>query len=106
MAKAISDWLNKTPDGDRFNNNGERMENMQTYAAAVGIPYKSLYKYIHPTLDKRQQLGDGTRGKAKILADDDVTFIVPRYLHKYPLNTINCSNRQTIISASRPRYWL
>ena len=51
------------------------MKNMHTYALKVDIPYKSLYKYIHPNVEKREQLGDGSRGSAKLLTDDDVYFL-------------------------------
>ena len=75
MVKAISDWLNKTPEGDRSDNNGERVDNICMYAFVVGIPYKNLYRYITPNIDKRQELGDGARGSTKLLTDGDVRFI-------------------------------
>ena len=75
MVKAISDWLNETPEGYRFDDNGERIDNIRTYAVVVGIPYKTLYRYITPNIDKRQELGDGARRSAKLLTDGDVRLI-------------------------------
>ena len=46
MSRAIDHWLN---DGeDRFDFNGERIEDFVTYANYYGIPSKSFYRYIHP----------------------------------------------------------
>ena len=75
MVKAISDWLNKTPEGDRSDNNGERIDNICMYAFVVGILYKNLYRYITPNIDKIKELGDGAHGSAKLLTDGDVRFI-------------------------------
>ena len=75
MVKAISDWLNETPEGYCFNDNGERIDNICTYAVVVGIPYKTIYRYLTPNIDKRQELGDGARGSTKLLTDGDVRFI-------------------------------
>ena len=41
----------------------------------VGSPYKTIYRYLTPNIDKRQELGDGARGSAKLLTDGDVRFI-------------------------------
>lgn len=72
MSRAIDHWLN---DGeDRFDFNGERIEDFVTYANYYGIPSKSFYRYIHPDETKRQSLGDGSRGKDKLLSDEEVRF--------------------------------
>ena len=44
MVKSISDSLNDNLEGDRFDDNGERIDNIHTYAVVVGIPYKTLYR--------------------------------------------------------------
>ena len=73
MLRAIDHWLN---DGvDRFDDNGERITDYKTYANVCGIPSMSLYRYIHPDVSKRIHLGDGCRGKEKLLTDEEVLFL-------------------------------
>jgi len=73
MLRTIDHWLN---DGDdRFDTNGERFKDYRTYTHSCGIPLMSLYRYIHPDALKRLQLGDGSRGKEKLLTDEEVLFM-------------------------------
>ena len=70
MEKALRDWFNKT--GYVFDDNGEAIDSWKVYANKVGIPHNTFFKYIHPDLGKRRTLGDGSRGKKKLLSDSDV----------------------------------
>ena len=45
------------------------------YTNRVGIPRDLIYHYIHPDAKKQKLLGDGSRGKAKIMTNNDVGFI-------------------------------
>eukprot|EP00957_Ditylum_brightwellii_P156034 11876390-Ditylum_brightwellii.AAC.1 len=73
MEKAINDWFKK--EGDAVDSNGENIEDMKIYASLVGIPFPSLYKYIHPNEEKRHILGNGERGRRKLLKLEDVQFL-------------------------------
>ena len=66
MVKAINDWFKK--EGDAIDSNGENIE-LSVYATLVGIPFHTLYKYCHPDPTKRQTLGNGNRGRPKLLDD-------------------------------------
>ena len=80
MSRATDHWLN---DGDdRFDANGERIKDYKTYAKSCGIPPMSLYRYIHPDASKRLQLGDGNRGKEKLLTDEEVFSWIMYWLGK------------------------
>ena len=72
MKEAIQNWFGLGED--RFDDNGEIINDHAIYAHRVGIPPKTFYKYIHPDETKRLVLGDGSRGKAKLLTDNDVKF--------------------------------
>ncbi|KAK1739421.1 hypothetical protein QTG54_009964 [Skeletonema marinoi] len=48
---------------------------MQVYAGLIGIPFNSLYKYLNPNKDERRILGNGERGRPKLLGVDDVQFL-------------------------------
>lgn len=73
LQKAIDDYLNKT--GDALDNNDEWIEDINVYAALVGIPYNTLYKYVCPRAESRRVLGVGTRGRTQLISDDNVKFI-------------------------------
>jgi hypothetical protein len=73
MSRAIDHWLNDRDD--RFDANGERIKDYKTYANACGLPSMSLYRYIHPDVSKRIQLGDDSRGKEKLSTDEEVLFM-------------------------------
>jgi len=73
METAINDWFQKT--GDAVDSNGEAIEDASVFAGLVGIPYHTLYKYIHPEEGKRRILGNGERGRQKLLDNDDVQFL-------------------------------
>ena len=72
MHKAIQNWFNIGKD--RLDDNEECISNHAIYARHVGIPCKTFYKYIHPDKTKRLVLGDGSRGKTKLLTDNEVKF--------------------------------
>ena len=72
MEKAINDWFKK--EGDAVDANGENVE-LRNYAVLVEIPYQSLYKYVHPDEEKRKVLGNGDRGRKRLLQSDDVKFL-------------------------------
>ena len=61
--------------GDQYDNNGERIDDMRTYAVVVSIQHKILCRYINPNIGKREELGDESRGRTKLLTDSDVKFI-------------------------------
>ena len=73
MSTAVEDWLGEK--GLRYDDNEELIMDMNVYANRVGIPRDSIYRYIHPDPKKRKLLGDGSRGKAKIMTNDDVGFV-------------------------------
>ena len=73
MERAIDHWLNEGED--RFDFNGERIDDYVVYANYCDIPVNSLYRYIHPDASKRHKLGDGSRGKDKLLTDEEVRFV-------------------------------
>ena len=72
MEKAIDNWFNGGKL--KYDDNGEEIMDCKIYAHILGIPSKSLYNYIHPDESKRFTLGDGSRGKKKILDDNEVEF--------------------------------
>jgi hypothetical protein len=72
MHEAIQNWFDNSED--RFDDNGEIISSHAIYAHRVGIPCKTFYKYIHPDEKKRLVLGDGSRGKTKLLTDKGVKF--------------------------------
>jgi hypothetical protein len=73
LDKAINDWLEKT--GDALDANGEEIKNLHTYANLVDIPFDTIYKYVHPDVDKRRTLGKGERGRKQLLSDGDKKFL-------------------------------
>lgn len=73
MEKAINDWFKK--EGDTVDNNGENVEDMHVYTDLIGIPYDSLYRYIHPNKEKQKILGNGERGQHKLMGNDNNQFI-------------------------------
>jgi hypothetical protein len=54
---------------------GEEIEDLRVYANLVDVPYDTIYKYVHPDVDKRRILGNGERGRKKLMGDDDVKFV-------------------------------
>ncbi len=72
MHKAIQNWFDNGED--KFDDNGEIISNHAIYARRVGIPCKTFYKYIYPDEKKHLVLGDGSRGKTKLLTDNKVKF--------------------------------
>ena len=73
LKKAIDDYLNKT--GNALDSNGEEIKDVYLYAGLVGIPFSTLYRYICPAEDKRRILGNGERGKKKLISNDNIQFI-------------------------------
>jgi hypothetical protein len=72
MHKAIQNWFNIGED--RLDDIRESISDHAIYAHHVGIPCKTFYKYVHPDKTKRLVLGDGSRGKTKLLTDNEVKF--------------------------------
>ena len=72
IEKAIDDYLNK--EGNAIDRNGVFIENRTTYAGLVGIPHNTLYRYIHPDEKKRQKLGNGERGRKKLIDGENCDF--------------------------------
>ncbi len=72
MHEAIQNCFNIGKD--RLDNNGEGISDHAIYARRVGVPCKTFYKYIHPDEKMRLVLGDGSRGKTKLLTDNEVKF--------------------------------
>jgi len=73
LEKAINDYLNK--EGNAIDRNGVFIENRTIYAGLVGIPYNTLYRYIHPDVEKRQKLGDGNRGRERLMENENCKFV-------------------------------
>ena len=73
LEKAIGDYLNKT--GNALDSNGEEIKDVYLYAGLVGIPFSTLYRYICPAEDKIRILGNGERGKKKLISNDNIQFI-------------------------------
>jgi hypothetical protein len=72
MHKAIQNWFNIGKD--RLDDNSECINDHAIYACHVGIPCKTFYQCIHPDENKHLLLGDGSRGKTKLLTNDEVKF--------------------------------
>jgi hypothetical protein len=72
MHEAIQNWFDIGKD--RLDDNGECINNHAFYAHRVGISCNTFYKYTHPDEKKRLLLGDGSRGKTKLLTDNEVKF--------------------------------
>ena len=71
MENALDDWHN---DGEtKYDDNGEEITDYVVFANKHGIPPSSFYKYINP--NNPRQIGDGTRGKKKLLNDDEIKLI-------------------------------
>ena len=70
MEKAIHDWLNQT--GDVYDDNGEAIKSWRVFANKVGIPVNTFFKYINPNLEERRTLGNGARGKERLLTEEDL----------------------------------
>ena len=73
IEKAINDYLNK--EGNAIDCNGAFIEDRNVYAGLVGIPYNTLYKYIHPDEGKRKTLGNGRRGPNILVEDEHCQFV-------------------------------
>ena len=73
LMSAIDDWDNKT--GDALDINGDVISSKSLFSAIVGIPLKTLAPYVHPNKKRRWILGNGLRGKEKVLTGGDVEFI-------------------------------
>ena len=73
IEKVINDYLNK--EGNAIDRNGVFIENRTIYAGLVGIPYNTLYRYIHPNEKKRQKLGNGERGRKKLIDGENCDFV-------------------------------
>jgi len=73
MERAIDHWLNDKED--RYDENGERIDDYAIFANRKNIPPSTFYKYIQPDLDRRKVLGNGNRGKKKVLNDDDINLL-------------------------------
>ena len=55
LTKAVNDWLNM--EGDALDVNKDPVERnkkqLENFCSKVGIPYKTLSKYVHPDPEKR-----------------------------------------------------
>jgi hypothetical protein len=72
MHKAIQNWFNIGKD--RLDDNEECISDHAIYARHVSIHCKTFYKYIHQDKTKHLVLGDGSRGKTKLLTNNEVKF--------------------------------
>ena len=70
LDKALNDWSKK--EGDIFDDNGEMIDNWRVFANKVDIPADTFYKYIKP--NNPRQVGDGTRGKKRLMTTDEIKF--------------------------------
>lgn len=70
LEKAISDWVNK--EGDIYDDNEEKIDDWKVFANKVGIAPDTFYKYIKAK--NPRQLGDGYRGKKKLMTEDEIKF--------------------------------
>ena len=70
MDKAIHDWSKK--EGDIYDDNGEMINDWKVFANRLGIPATTFYQYIQPN-DPRQ-IGDGSRGKKRLMKMDEIKF--------------------------------
>ena len=73
LKSAIDDWDKKT--GDALDINGDVISSKRLFSAIVGIPFKTFAPYVHPNKKRRRSLGNGLRGKEKVLSSGDVEFI-------------------------------
>ena len=58
-----------------IDSNGVFIEDRNNYAGFVGIPYSTLYKYIHLDEEKRKILGNGRRGPHRLVEDEHCQFV-------------------------------
>ena len=72
LMEALDAW-NKRTDM-KFDENGEEILDYKIFANRMQIPPLTFYAYIHPDANKRRKLGNGERGKKKLLSDEDVKF--------------------------------
>ena len=88
LAKAIADWDKNI--GEATDNNGDPLEktkqNLKVYAIKVGIPFDTLFKYVHPDAQKRRTLKGGVGRKS--LMDlwqrmTSILLVIP-WLYKEP----------------------
>lgn len=70
LDKALNDWSKK--EGDIFDDNGEMIDNWRVFANKVDIPADTFYKYIKP--NNPRQVGDGSRGKKRLMTTDEIKF--------------------------------
>ena len=70
LMDALDAWNDKTDL--KFDENGEEILDYKIFANRMQIPPPTFYAYIHPDDNKRRKLGDGERGKKKLLSEDDV----------------------------------
>ena len=71
MDKAVNDWFEK---GElKYDDNGEEITDYRIYARRECIPVNTFYKYI--CTNNRRKIGDGRRGKRRILEDEDIKFV-------------------------------
>ena len=73
MEKAILYLMKK--EGGTIDVKGNPLTSKAMFVSKVGIPWKSIIPYIHPASKRRQKLGNGMRGKTKILETKDIEFI-------------------------------
>ena len=72
LMEALDAWNNK--EEMKFDENGEEIMDYKIFANRMRIPPPTFYAYIHPDPIKRRKLGQGERGKKKLLLDDEVKF--------------------------------
>ena len=70
LEKALNDWSKKV--GDIFDDNGEIINDWKIFASKVDIPADTFYKYIKP--NNPRQIGDRSRGKKRLMTDDEIKF--------------------------------
>lgn len=79
LTKILSDWFSKS--GMAIDEStGQPMTDYRLYAAKVGISRTTLFKYIHKDPSKRRLVredgGSGTRGKKRLMSEEEVRSVV------------------------------
>ena len=71
MENAVNDWLN---DGElKHDDDGEEITDYVACARRQDMPPSVFYKHACP--NNRRQIGDGRRGKPRLLEDDEIKLI-------------------------------
>jgi len=70
LEKSLNDWSKK--EGGIFDENGEIIDDWKVFPSKVDIPADTFYKYIKP--NNPRQIGDGSRGKKRLMTTDKIKF--------------------------------